>query len=153
MQGASGLRERKKAETRAAIREAVLVLSLQRGLEDVTVEQIAAEANVSVRTFHNYFGSKELALAEAWRTELEVFVEALRDRPREEPILVSLEHVLSAIAVRIGQRPRDATTPLDLLRTSMGMPRQRSMLFDEALHLITGVVAERTGTDALSKHC
>ena len=148
VQEATGLRERKKAETRMAIRQAVLLLALQHDIEDVTVEQIAAEANVSVRTFHNYFGSKTEALTEAWRDELEVYVDALRDRPRDEPILASLEYVLSAVVTRMGQHPRGATAPEDLLRSGVAMPWQRSALLDEAVRLITDVVAERTGTDA-----
>ena len=121
----SGLRERKKAETRAAIREAVLLRALQRGLDEITTERIAAEANVSVRTFHNYFGSKEEARVEAWRCELEVYVEALRDRPPDESILDSVEQVFGAIVARIGQRSRGIADPLDLLRTSVALPRQR----------------------------
>ena len=143
----SGLRERKKAETRAAIGQAVLLLALQRGLDDVTTEQIAAQADVSVRTFHNYFGSKEEALTEAWRTELDVHIQALRDRPAGEPILDSLEAVMIAIVARMSARPRDGATVADLLRTSVAMPRQRSVLLDEAIRLVTAVVAERTGTD------
>lgn len=142
-----GLRERKKAETRAAIRQAVLSLALQRGLDDVTTDEVAAAANVSVRTFHNYFGSKEEALLEAWRLELQVHVDALRDRPADEPILVSLEHVLRDITTRIGRRPREATDHVDLLRAAVAMPHQRSALLDEAVRLVTEVVAQRTGTD------
>src|SRR6478672_6218932 len=98
MQEATGLRERKKAETRAALSQAVLRLALERGFEAVTADDIAAAANVSVRTFHNYFGSKEEALVAAWTSEFKVHVDALRNRPVEEPILVSLEQVFSGIA-------------------------------------------------------
>ena len=147
MSETSGLRERKKAETRAAIGQAVLLLALQRGLDDVTTEQIAARANVSVRTFHNYFGSKEEALTEAWRTELDVHIQALRERPAGEPILDSLEAVMIAIVARMSARARDRATVADLLRTSVALPRQRSVLLDEAIRLVTAVVAERTATD------
>ena len=150
MHEAAGLRERKKAETRTAIRQAVLLLALQHGIEAVTVEQIAAEANVSVRTFHNYFGSKTEALTEAWQDELEVYVDALRERPAGEPILASLEHVLDAIVARMDQRPRGVAGPAELLRSGVAIPWQRSELLDEAVRLITDVVAERTGTDAES---
>ncbi len=57
-----GLRERKRLATRRAIQHAVLTLSLQTGLEKVTVEDISRAASISPRTFFNYFPSKDAAL-------------------------------------------------------------------------------------------
>lgn len=57
-----GLRERKLRETRHALESATVDLVLELGLEQVTIEQIAERADVSPRTFFNYFGSKEDAL-------------------------------------------------------------------------------------------
>ena len=147
MNATTGLRERKKAETRAAISQAVMGLAAERGLDSMTSDDIAAAANVSVRTFHNYFGSKEEALAAAWRSEFQVHVDALRDRPADEPILVSLEHVFAGIADAVLQQPDEAAAHVDQLWTSMALAKHRSVLIDEAIRMVTDVVAARTGTD------
>ena len=58
-----GLRERKKLATRQALGSAAMQLAVERGLENVLVEDIAAAADVSPRTFNNYFASKYEAIA------------------------------------------------------------------------------------------
>jgi AcrR family transcriptional regulator len=57
-----GLRERKRLATRRAIEIAVLRLASERGPERVTIDDVSRAADVSTRTFFNYFASKEDAL-------------------------------------------------------------------------------------------
>ena len=58
-----GLRERRRRQTSADIRDAAVRLALARGFDKVTIDEICAEAGISTRTFFNYFPNKESAIA------------------------------------------------------------------------------------------
>ena len=66
-----GLRDRKKRATRAALREAALRLALERGPENLRVKDIADAAGVSLRTYNNYYSSREQAIVAAVIAERE----------------------------------------------------------------------------------
>ena len=75
----ASLRERKKARTRAALREHALRLFREQGYQATTVEQIAAAAEVSPSTFFRYFPTKEdLVLQDDMDTRM---LEALARQP------------------------------------------------------------------------
>ncbi|MFB6773935.1 TetR/AcrR family transcriptional regulator [Streptomyces sp. NPDC056337] len=71
-----GLRERKKQATREALREAALRLAVERGPDQVRVEDIAEAAGVSPRTYNNYFASREQAIVSAVTAEREARIAA-----------------------------------------------------------------------------
>jgi len=58
-----GLRERRRRQTSADIRDAAVRLARERGYDRVTIEEICVEAGISPRTFFNYFPNKESAIA------------------------------------------------------------------------------------------
>lgn len=89
----SGLRERKKAETRRSIQEHALRLFLEKGYDHTTVEEIAAAAGVSHMTFFRYFPSKP-AVVEADDYD-PMIAEMIRNRPADEPPLTAIHRALT----------------------------------------------------------
>jgi AcrR family transcriptional regulator len=132
-----GLRERKKAKTRAAIRDHALRLFRENGYQRTTVEQIAAAAEVSPSTFFRYFPTKEdVVLQDDMDTRM---IEALE---RQAADLSPLSAVRGAV--------RDAfasytDADLDVIgetsALSMTVPEIRARATDEFTRTI-GVIAE-----------
>lgn len=89
-----GRRERKRLATHQALRAAALRLGAERGIRDVTVEEIATAADVSVRTFYDHFPSKEDAVIgfDAWRVDQ--LRDSLANRPADEAPLEALRVVM-----------------------------------------------------------
>ncbi|GAB3799679.1 TetR family transcriptional regulator [Humibacter antri] len=93
------LRERKKQQTRQAIHEAALDLVDQNGLDGTTIEQICQHADVSPRTFFNYYSSKAAAALGLPETAIS---EALVDQFR-----AATGDLVSALCSLVGE-PADA---------------------------------------------
>ncbi len=92
-----GRRERKKSQTHQALRVAALRLCAERDLNEVTVEDIADEADVALRTFYAHYPSKEDAIVGFDASRVEQLRLALLERPREEAPLESLRVVLERL--------------------------------------------------------
>ncbi|MFK0001694.1 TetR family transcriptional regulator [Paenarthrobacter sp. NPDC090522] len=91
-------RELNKAATRASIAAAALDLLRSNGPGNFTVEDIAASAGVSRRTFFNYFPSLEAALSSVADGFMDRALEQFRLRPSDETILESAQAALMALA-------------------------------------------------------
>jgi AcrR family transcriptional regulator len=80
----AGLRERKKAKTRAELTEAALRQFTERGFDETTVEDIVGACDVSPRTFFRYFDSKEDVVIGFYDDLGAELVELLAGRPPDE---------------------------------------------------------------------
>jgi AcrR family transcriptional regulator len=82
-EAALGLRERKKQRTRATLIDAAVDLCDRQGFERTTVDQIAAVADVSPRTFSRYFATKDAIALALIDDALEAAAVELARQPRE----------------------------------------------------------------------
>lgn len=141
---AVGLRERKKTETRAALAAAALRLALEKGADNVRVDEIAEAANVSPRTYNNYFASRDQAIVAGITASRALAVaSALRARPSGEPLVDS---IIAAFAEQYREPPTEALT----LITST--PSLREAYLDSTASMeppIAEVIAERLGKDSV----
>jgi AcrR family transcriptional regulator len=87
---ATGLRERKKRETREALARAALELFVERGYDETTLAEIADAAGVSTRTIFAYFPSKEDILFSTLQTMRDALAQALAERPAGTDALTAL---------------------------------------------------------------
>jgi len=142
----SGLRERKKQKTKAAIQRAALRLFKKRGYEETTIEEIAAAAEISPSTFFNYFPTKEdVVLFDEYDPML---FPILTDAPPGETLRQSIHRVLQAFAVILEQDREDI---LERSRLALEVPELRARIWEElekAREMFAAVISSRTGRDA-----
>jgi AcrR family transcriptional regulator len=153
---AQGLRERKKLRTREAIIDAALDLFATKGFDATTIEDIAAAAEVSPRTFFRYFDSK-LDVVMARNAEMdkdhEDFVTLLAARPPEEG---PLEALCSIFHEFLGDRLDDPSVVREF-QVMLGTPTLRTFVrerFFEHDAEIAAAFAQRMGLaeDDLAAH-
>ena len=142
-----GRRERKKQATRAALSEAALRLALEHGIENVTVEQIADEADVSLRTFFNYFSGKEEAVVTGDAARVEVLVERFRGRPASESVLTALRAAALAFVDDLAGVAR--AEELRMMRRSPSLLPHQLAAYAAGERALAIAVAERIGQEVL----
>jgi AcrR family transcriptional regulator len=140
----AGLRERKKARTRAEIQRQALRLFRERGYEATTVARIAEAAEVSESTFFRYFPTKEDVVL--WDEFDPLIFEAFKAQPAEFDPIRALRDAIRAVLARTSPTEREQ------LRERVGLllsvPPLRAALVDQIhgpMRLLALAVAERTG--------
>ncbi|MGH2916258.1 MAG: TetR family transcriptional regulator [Solirubrobacteraceae bacterium] len=146
------LRERKKRATRESLCRAAVALVADRGLGAVTVEDIAARADMSPRTFFNYFPTKEDAVSGWDPAVIAEMIDRLRGRPDGEAAPVALRAVLLEVLSRSDADHRESLERLRVIRSDPRLVAHYASRWGDTERLLVGVLAERRGTDADHDH-
>jgi AcrR family transcriptional regulator len=137
-----GLRERKKAKTRASLREHALRLFLAQGFAATTVEQIAEAAEVSPATFFRYFATKEdVVLIDDVDP---ILLSTLRDQPAAETPLATVRAAIAAVVDQL--TPEQLEQDRQRQQLMQTVPQLRMAFLDEFarnVDMIATGVAER----------
>ncbi|MEU2789436.1 TetR family transcriptional regulator [Streptomyces sp. NPDC007100] len=142
-----GLRERKKIQTRRAIRRAAYRLFEEQGYDATPVDRIAEAADVSPSTVFRYFPTKEdIVLTDAYAP---VLAAGLRARPAGEPVVESMRHAAVGTLRRLAAEER--TELVQRIRLVREVPAVRGRTAENTARdsaMISTVLAERTGRPA-----
>jgi AcrR family transcriptional regulator len=143
----AGLRERKKLATRLALHEAALRLVAERGLDGVSIDDIAARADVSPRTFFNYFASKDDAVVGLDPGHPHRLAAAFAARPAGESPTRALGAVLREEAATLAAEPELWPLRLQVIDAHPVLVVRLMAGFAESERVLAAAIAERTGTE------
>ena len=153
----TGLRERKKQQTRELIAETARRLFGERGFEAVTVAEIARAADVSTQTVFNYFPTKEDLVY--WRLESfeEELLQTIRERAPGESVLDAFGRFVRAPRGMLGSYDPEAREQLAALTRmivdSPSLLAREQQIFEgytrDLAELLGGDVAARVAANAM----
>jgi len=143
-----GLRERKRRETRLALNHAAIRLCMQRGWDNVTVDDIAEAAHVSPRTFRNYFSNKAEAVAAGHLERMLRIADSLRVRPASEALWTAIGNA-AAEQFEAPERPSQEVARwkqrIRFIFTEPAIHAEVLKASDSAHGELAAAIAERTG--------
>lgn len=140
----TGLRQRKRQETRARLTRAAMALFLERGFEATTIDDIAAAADVSRRSFFHYFASKEDVVA-AWQEgAAAALVAEIIARPAGESMLTAAENAIAGAIKRID--PAEAAAMSRLKRDNPALQARDQLKYEKLERALAEGLAQRART-------
>jgi AcrR family transcriptional regulator len=145
---ALGLRERKKQRTRSTLMDAAVELCNRQGFERTTVDQIAAVADVSPRTFSRYFATKEAVMLALIDDTVELAAAELDRQPPDINHLEALYRAYVGMYRNTKAAPANGLTPERLLaavRIIMSSPTLRQASSEFRPHPVNVRLAKRMG--------
>jgi AcrR family transcriptional regulator len=143
----AGLRERKKAKTRAAIRDHAMRLFEEQGYASTTVDQIAEAAEVSQSTFFRYFPTKEdVILTDDFDP---LIVQAILDQPPGTPPVRALLNAMKDVFLHLD--PEDWESERRRQKIFQSVPELRVRVLNQtvsAVDMLAATLAQRDGKPA-----
>jgi AcrR family transcriptional regulator len=140
----AGLRERKKARTRAEIQRQALRLFRERGYEATTVAQIAEASEVSESTFFRYFPTKEDVVL--WDEFDPPIFEAFGTQPAELGLIRALRYAIRDVLTQASVAQREQLR--ERVELLLSVAPLRATLVDQIrgpMRLLAEAMAERSG--------
>jgi AcrR family transcriptional regulator len=149
-EAALGLRERKKQRTRSTLIDAAVELCERQGFERTTVDQIAAIADVSPRTFSRYFATKDAIALALIDDALEVAALELARQPNDISHFEALRRSYVSMYFGTKSAPPGAMTAdrlMCIVRIIMTSPTSRHAALDYRPHAVNVELAKRMGVN------
>jgi AcrR family transcriptional regulator len=141
--GPEDRREHKKARTRDDLVQAAMRLFTEKGFQNTTVEDIAAAASVSPRTFFRYFASKEEVVFPHKDDELASLQAALTARPATESALQALRAAVVAYLARFQSERDFHLLRIQLIRATPSLEAYGLQLHQEWIRMLARALARR----------
>ena len=136
-----GLRERKRRETLKRITEAGMCLFIEKGYEATTLDDIAAEAGISRRTFFYYFKSKDDILLSLQSGMGDMIVDALQHAPRDRRPLDAIRDAIVKVCAAV---PADDMIAIDrLMRSSEAVQARKQASYIQHERALFAALRER----------
>jgi AcrR family transcriptional regulator len=138
-----GLRERKRQQTRERLTRAAMALFLKRGFEATTLDDIAAAADISRRSFFHYFASKEDVVF-AWQEEsTAALIAAVAARPASESMLAAAENAIAAMVRQL--KPGEAIAMARLKRDNPALQARDQVKYEKLERALAEALGKRAG--------
>jgi AcrR family transcriptional regulator len=144
--GQPGLRERKRQQTRERLTRMAMALFLERGFEATTLDDIAAAADISRRSFFHYFASKDDVVF-AWQEEsTAALIAAVAARPASESMLTAAENAISAMVRQL--EPGEAIAMACLKRDNPALQARDQVKYEKLERALAEALGNRAGHKA-----
>src|SRR5262245_50823257 len=143
-----GLRERKKQRTRQLLSETARRLFSERGFEQVSIAEIAREAEVSEQTVFNYFPRKEDLVYSGLETFEGQLLAAIRERPRGQTVIAAFSKFIleprGLLSVKDEAAVRELMAVARMIAASPALLAREQQIFARYTTALAQLIAEET---------